>query len=267
MKCLIYQVNVGSSPKFYDFCIGSVQKYCDKFNIDHIVETEPKLKIQPIASKRSKEAVERLGYLPIFEKEVAFNYLDRYDAIAIIDADIYIRDNAPNIFDELGDATFAAVAEREMPLTPEYTTKILKYSQGQYKPLSDVNWKWSSTHGAEFYNMGLMLCSNKLLEYLNGQTPEQFIRRPEFERFVNGEGNWKWSTDQTLLNYWIKKSNMKVKNLSWKWNTLFKAVKDSALEDSYFLHFFLSSKLPKKGEEIPYIVNNLPQASQFKGHK
>ena len=39
--------------------------------------------------------------LPIYEKENAFDYFDDYDQIAIIDADIYIRDTAPNIFNEL----------------------------------------------------------------------------------------------------------------------------------------------------------------------
>lgn len=42
------------------------------------------------------------GYLPIYEKENAFDYLDDYDQIAIIDADIYIRPDAPNIFEDFG---------------------------------------------------------------------------------------------------------------------------------------------------------------------
>lgn len=267
MADLIYQVKVGNPPKLYDTCIESVGRYCQRLGIDHLVETEPKLKIRPLNSKRSVEAVERLGYLPIFEKEMAFEYLDRYDRIAIIDADIYIRDGSPNLFDQLGDAAFAAVAEREMPLTPEYTNKILKYSRGQYLALPDVDWKWSNTSGAEFYNMGLMLFSKAILPYLKGQTPEQFIRRKEFERFVNGEGNWKWSTDQTLLNYWVKKSKMKVKNLDWRWNTLFKGVYDNKLQQSYFLHFFLSSKLPRGGDEISEIVNDLDLAKNLSGRR
>jgi len=267
MKTLIYQVKVGPTPPaFYDICINSAKEYCKKYGIDHVVQTEPLMKIKPLKSQRSENAL-RLGYLPIYEKENAFNYLDRYDQIAIVDSDIYIRDTAPNIFEQLGDATFAAVAEREMPLTDQYVNKILKYSQGQYGTLTDVDWKWSKTSGAEFYNMGLMLFSNKLLPYLKGQTPTEFIKRKEFERFVNGEGNWRWSTDQTLLNYWVKKSGMKVKNLDWKWNSLFKGIKDEKLPESYFIHFFLSNNLPNKGAEIPEIVKNLTLASTIKEHK
>lgn len=265
---MIYQVKVGIVPPFYEFCIASVANYCKKYNIDHIVETEPKLRIVPKNSQRSKEAVDRLGYLPIYEKEVAFEYFDRYDQIAIIDADIYIRDTAPNIFDQLTtEAAFAGVIERDMPLTPQYIKKIFGYSTGQYQRLDDVDWKWSSTYGAEFYNMGLMVITDKILPYLNGQTPREFIERPEFERFVNGEGKWRWSTDQTLLNYWVKKSGMPVLNLNWKWNALFKGVRDDMLKQSYFVHFFLSNNLPQKGAEIPNIVKDLSLSNGIREYK
>lgn len=268
MKNLIFQVKVGEVQPFYETCIDSVKRYCEKYGFDHVVLTEPQLKIKPLKSNRSENAL-RLGYLPIYEKEVAFSeeYLNKYDNIAIIDSDIYIRDGAPNIFEELGDNIFAAVAERDMPLTKEYVGKILSYSKGQYGSLKDVDWKWSPTHGAEFYNMGLMVFSTKIAKYLNGQTPEQFIRRPEFERFVNGEGNWKWSTDQTLLNYWVKKNKIPTKNLPWQYNSLFKGVEDSKLDESYFIHFFLSSRLPRQGAEIPEIVQNLDLAKKLENRR
>ena len=266
MGDLIYQVKVGKPPAFYDICVDSVAKYCQKYGIRHVVQTTPILKIRPINSRRSKEAVERLGYLPIYEKENAFNYLDHFDRVAIIDADIYIKDDAPNIFNELGDTTFAAVVEREMPLTPMYRTKIRNYSRGQYGPLKNVNWGWTED-GARFYNMGVMLFSKKLKEYLGGQTPEEFIRRKEFERFVNGDGSWKWSTDQTLLNYWVRTSGMSHKHLNWRYNALFKGILDDKLKDAYFIHFFLSNVLPKKGAEIPGLIKNLNKAREIGGHK
>ena len=269
MKKLIFQVKVGPNPPaFYDTCIDSVKLYCKRHNIDHKVITEPELRIVPVKSCRSKEAIARLGYLPIYEKEVAFKYLDDYDAICIVDSDIYIRENAPDIFEQLDDDTvFAGVLEKDMPLTQQYIKKIKAYSTGQYGSLSNVNWNKSPAHGYDFYNMGLMLFSNKIKKYLNGETPLEFIRRPEFERFVNGEGNWKWSTDQTLLNYWVRESGMELKNLDWKWNALFKGVKDEVLPESYFLHFFLSGNLPQKGKEIPAIVKDLDKASTIKEHK
>jgi hypothetical protein len=250
---LVYQISVGETPAFYKDCIASVAAYCQRFGIDHIVQTEPILNIRPVKSARSENAL-RLGYLPIYEKETAFGYLDRYRQIAVIDADVYIRPPAPNLFDELQGATFAGVLERDMPLTPAYLDKIQKYSKAQHGPLVDVDWKWNE-RGSAFYNMGVMLFSDRLREYLNGETPRQFIQRPEFERFVNGEGHWKWSTDQTLLNYWIKKNRMKTRDLSWKWNALYGGVK--SVEPAHFIHFFLSAKLPGKGSEIPRIIAEL----------
>ena len=238
MRRLCYQISVGNPPAFYQDCIASVERYCERFGIDHIVQTEPILKIKPVKSARSENAL-RLGYLPIYEKEQAFAYLNQYDQIAVIDADIYIRDTAPNLFDELQGATFAAVLERDMPLTPAYLGKIRKHSTGQFSTLTDVDWDWNQ-RGAKYYNMGLMLFSSKLLDYLSGDTPRQFIQRPEFERFVNGEGHWKWSTDQTLLNWWVKKTGMETRDLDWKWNGLYGAVD---VKEAHFVHLFLSDKL------------------------
>jgi hypothetical protein len=195
------------------------------------------------------QSFQRLGYLPIYEKENAFSYLDKYDAIAIIDADIYVKDNAPNIFNELEGNVFAGVVERDMPITPKYASKIKSYSQGQYGSLKDVDWKWND-RGGEFMNMGMMLFSKDIKTYLKGNTPYEFITRPEFKGFVDGLGNWKWSTDQTLLNYWIKKEKMSVKQLSWKWNALYTAIEDKFLKDAYFIHFFLKDHLPDRGENV-----------------
>ena len=244
---LIYQACVGETPSFYDDCIASVARYATRIGADHIVQREPKLKIAPLKSERSENA-NRLGFLPIYEKEVAFEYFDRFEKILILDADIYITDKAPDIFAE-SVTDFAGVVEREMPLTAKYFEKIRKYSKGQYDRLTDVDWKWND-NGAEFFNMGVMLLDRGITKYIDG-TPEQFIRRPEFERFVNGEGHWRWSTDQTLLNWWVKKSGMSVGHLDWRWNALYGAVD---VAQAFFVHFFLSAKMPRKGAEIPKII-------------
>jgi len=245
---LIYQVAVGEVPGYYQCCIDSVARYAARIGAEHIVQRQPILKIAPLMSQRSENAL-RLGYLPIYEKENAFSYLDDY-RVLILDADVYVRDSAPDIFAQ-SDADFAGVVEREMPLTAQYFNKIRKYSEGQYRPLTDVEWNWNE-NGAEFFNMGVMLLGEGIGKYLEGQTPEEFIRRPEFARFVNGEGHFRWSTDQTLLNYWVKTSGMEVEHLSWHWNALYGAVD---VQDAFFVHFFLSAKMPRQGAEIPEIVH------------
>jgi hypothetical protein len=258
MTNLIYQVAVGPQNPLYEFCIASVARYCQHFGITHRVQREPILKIRPDNSHRSSQAVERLGYLPIYEKENAFDLFDQYYDICIVDSDIYIADYAPNIFNELGEFEFAGVAERDMPLIERHKKKIKKYSEGQYGSLRDqADFKWNAL-GAEFYNMGLMLCSNQLKNYLNGETAYEFLTRPEFKRFVDGEGQWRWSTDQTLLNYWIKRYKIKTKNLDWRWNALYRGIEDQYLSQAYFIHFFLADHIPKD-RTIEQIVADIYQ--------
>ena len=258
MKRLIYQVYVGKQSNLYDFCVNSVKNYCKKYHIDHHIQRIPKLRIRPdpFMTGRSKEATDRLGYLPIFEKENAFEFFPEYDQIAIIDSDVWIRPNSPNVFYDLKtNHDFGGVIEREMPINEAYRSKIQNYSYMQYSNLKDVDWKWDKNFGGEFFNMGIMILNKSIHNYLNGQTPLQFVRRPEFKRFVDGEGNWKWSTDQTLLNYWMKKENIKVKHLSWKWNGLYTA--NTKIKDCYFVHFFLKDKLPNRGENVEELIKNV----------
>ena len=264
MKRLIYQVALGaaSQSKLYKKCIESAANYCEKYGIDHHVQTQPILRIKPdvFVTNRSTESYEKHGgFLPIYEKENAFDWFSKgYDQIAIIDADIYIRPTAPDIFRDMGDShDFGAVVERDMPISGQYAHKITNYSHMQYTPLKDVNWEWNDW-GAKFYNMGMMVLNKSILEYLHGDDARQFITRSEFKRFVDGEGAWKWSTDQTLLNWCVKKeTDMRVKDLSWRWNALYSAVKDDRIPEAYFVHFFLKDKLPEAGENVPALMEKI----------
>ena len=265
MKRLIYQVYTGKKSKLYDHCTASVKAYAEDINskekpsnrVDYIVQTIPKMMIKPdvFATNRSKESYEKYGgFLPIYEKENAFDYWSKYDQIAIIDADIWIRPGSPNIFDELNfKSDFAGVVERTAPILPWYQQKLTGYTRMQYSNLGDVDWKWNN-YGGHFYNMGLMLLDRNIIKYLKGQTGKQFIQRPEFKKFVDGLGAWKWSTDQTLLNYWIKKENMIQQELSWKWNALFTAIPNDKIKEAYFVHFFLKDKLPNHGENVQELM-------------
>lgn len=265
MKQLIYQVYTGKQSNLYDHCTDSVKAYADRIGADHIIQTEPILRLAPdiFATNRSKESYQKYGgFLPIYEKENAFDYFDRYDQIAIIDADIWIRPGCDDsIFDAIAaDADFAGVLERDMPLTPQYERKVANYARMQYgmpgmQQLFD--WKCPRGLGADFYNMGMMVLNHSFSNYLKGQTAKQFLDRMEFKDFIDGKGAWKWSTDQTLLNYFVKKEKMKVTNLSYHWNALYKGVDDSVLGDANFIHFFLKDKLPARGENIEELMKDV----------
>ena len=258
MKKLIYQVYTGKRSELYDHCTQSVKEYADRIGSQYLIQREPILRIAPdiFTTNRSRESYEKYGgFLPIYEKENAFAYLDSYDQIAIIDADIFIRPDCDEcLFSASGtDCDFAGVIERTMAITPEYQAKIHNYSRMQYahNSISEL-FDWNNL-GADFYNMGMMVINKSISKYLRGQTPEQFIRRPEFKNFVDGIGPWKWSTDQTLLNYWVKKERMVVNNLDWKWNGLFTA--NTNIKECNFIHFFLKDKLPNRGENVKDLMS------------
>lgn len=260
IKRLIYQVAVGEPSNLYIHCTKSVEKYCERYGISHMVQYTPKLWIKPdpFTTNRSQEAVSRVGCLPIFEKENAFDYLDYYDQIAIVDADIYIREDAPNIFDEMeDDKAFGAVCEREMDIQDWYAKKIINYSRMQYGTLSNSSTDFKPNNlGFEFFNMGMIVLNSKLFKpFLKGDTPKQFIERPEFKDFVDGKGPWKWSTDQTLLNYFIKKYKVPTQHLDSVWNGLYTAVNN--IDKCNFVHFFLKDKLPNRGENVKQLMADI----------
>ena len=258
-KRVIYEVYVGKRSRLYDHCVESVKDYYKAHNIEHVVQKQPILKIKPdvFSTNRSKESYEKHGgFLPIFEKENAFTYLKTNDQVAIIDADIWVRPGASNIFDKVPEEyDFGGVLEREMPTTEAYTRKIANYTRMQYG-MNQLNtlFDWKHPGGANFYNMGMMVLNKSFDKYLKGQTPMQFLMRPDFKVFIDGMGNWKWSTDQTLLNVFVKESGMRVKNLSFHWNGLFTAIHPKYVREANFVHFFLKDKLPNGGENVEEIM-------------
>ena len=256
MKRLIYQVYVGPRSKLYDFCTASVADYADAHSCDYTLQTEPILRIKPDpkTSNRS-EGASRLGYLPIFEKENALAFLGEYDQVAVIDADVWARPGAPCVFEEIGDADFAGVRECAMPVTHKYLSKIRDYSRRQYGSLGMP--EISAPLGIAFYNMGVMVMNASLRASMHGQTPAEFLARAEFKRFVDGLGAWKWSTDQTLLNWWIWAECIDDRNINWKWNALYGALLPGMVEQAHFVHFFLRDHLPERGENVAELVKHL----------
>ena len=100
-----------------------------------------------------------------------------------------------------------------------------------------------------------MVMNKSIEKYLNNETPKQFLSRPRFKPFVDGQGNWKWSTDQTLLNTWIKEEKMNVHHLDWRFNGLYTA--NTNIRECHFVHFFLKDKLPERGENVEQLMKDI----------
>ena len=63
-----------------------------------------------------------------------------------------------------------------------------------------------------------------------------------------------WSTDQTLLNTWIREERMNLQPLHWKWNGLFNALPHKRMKQCHFLHFFHKDIIPNEGENIEELM-------------
>lgn len=77
-------VNIGLD-NIAKLSIPFFRRYCNKYNIDLIIITEKKITVNNDLN-------------PVYEKLQAFDILEEYDRIAIVDLDIFITHNAPNIF-------------------------------------------------------------------------------------------------------------------------------------------------------------------------
>jgi len=261
MKRLIFQVYIpieGKNP-LYDFCMPSVKVYADRVGADYKVLREMKMKI-PVNMNRTgrnkKGLISKAGNcLPIMEKSVALEYFPEYDQILIVDADIAIKDTAPDIFEELTpEYHFGGVLERDAPLTPGHKNKIKGYSNDMFKraPCNSVQWDWNDC-GADFMNMGLMLFNKSFMELLEGDSPREFLMRDEFADFRDGIGLFKYSTDQVMYNYFLKKSKANVKHLDWKWNALHRGARPERMNEAYFVHFFLQKQMGSNAHNMNHL--------------
>jgi|SRR6056300_498643 len=260
MSKLIYQVYLGNRSRLYDHCTQSVKEYADRIGADYIVQKVPILKITPNPFLNQREGKtggwKKHGYMPIFEKENVFNYFYKYDQCCVIDADIYVRPTAPDIFAESDGSTVSSVYECDLPINDAYANKIAAYSR--MIQMFKLDWEFKPRTGYSFFNSGVMLYnSSKMKSELEGMSPKKFLSQPMLEDFINGIGPLKWQSDQITLNYWFAKNKVNVQRLNWKWNALYSAISNNDMLKSHFVHFFLKDKLPNQGENIEELMKHV----------
>jgi len=262
MKRLIYQVYIGKRNKLYNHCTQSVKEYAERIGADYKVLNHAILRIKPdiFTTNRNPQAWEKYGgYMPIFEKENVFDHFDDYDQCCVIDADIYIRPTAPNIFDEMpDDFTVGSIYECDLPINDRYANQIKNYSTKCWENYRQYDWNFKPRTGGEFFNSGVMLYNTvKMKKALNGMSPKEFLYQPMLKDFIDGTGHLKWQSDQMTLNYWFKAKNIPVFRLNWKWNVLFTAVPDEYMKKGHFIHFFMKDKLPNRGENVEELMSRV----------
>jgi hypothetical protein len=207
--------------------------YADRIGVDYHCQRHAILRIAPKNSRRSASAL-KLGYLPILEKTSALDYLDRYDSVAVIDADVWVSPIAPSIFDQCQWAHMNAVFERHLPLNRAYQKKLDSYERNMFGPLDGV--------GLPFFNGGVMVFHQNIREFIP-ESAAEFLQREELQRFIDGVGQWRYSTDQVLWNWVAGATGMDVAGLAPRFNWLYGMVEKGWESHGWFHHFLLSSHL------------------------
>lgn len=177
---------------YFEHTINAWQYYCNKNNIDFIVV---------------REKMPNVKY-SVWHKEFVFDYVgDKYDKIGIVDFDTMVKWDAPNIF-ELYDDEFVGVLDQ-----------------------SSINWMTISQTAyrnafPQFKNLHVGLG-----EHINGgvlfftKNHKPFFEQLKKFYLDNRSVLDNWSVpntgrEQTILNFYLKKENIKMKYLDFRFNTM-----------------------------------------------
>lgn len=194
MKKLIYIVSIDKEEtkikcsNYSEYCIKSWTYWCNKNNVDLIVEKNGSPKFGK--AMWNKTNIKDIG------KE--------YDKIGIIDTDTMIRWDAPNVFEMYEEDEFCGVVD-----TSDFRW-ILNSIHVYNKFFSEIKLNIDN-----YINSGVMFFSKKHL-FLFEQLQNFYLKnKDELENWNKGGGK-----DQTLINYHLTKNGVKQKILAPCWNLL-----------------------------------------------
>lgn len=207
MKTAIYGFTYGVTIKdnpCYSVCQESKMKYAWKVGADLIMRTD--FFEKPVIE------YEHFNYKLMPDKYHIHKLLDYYDRVLYLDGDVFIKDNAPNIFIVNENDEFLYMSNEVKANGVEYDDAIEKIKCDE----------WTKTDGHyDFYNAGVILVSKAQRELFN-------FKKEEYCRF---EG-YPLICDQPYLNWKIFKYGIPIRDLDRQFNAMayFK-------NDGFFIHF------------------------------
>lgn len=190
---LVYIVNINDPSAKVDhtlysvFCIKSWEYYCKINNIDLIIRDE---------------SDSRCGK-PIWNKELVYEYSDKYDKIAVVDADTMIKWNAPNLFNEF---------EEEICMVNDDTNLDWIYRSLSNYSKFFPNLKLTID---EYGNAGVIFFHSKFSNVFKKVFEFYLENKVELDNWGKGGGR-----EQTIFNFTLKEMGITPKILSPKWNLI-----------------------------------------------
>jgi len=200
---------------FFKYLKPSFENYCNRYNIDLIINTSEKVKHTIKISIRG-----------MFERFQIYDLLNVYDRVCYIDSDIYIKSDSPNIFDVVSQNRFGIYCESR----DVNRDAFIGHMKNHFKLNDNIGL---------YYNSGVLVASQMHKPMFNVMMLNKFFDKPGIVA-----GNW---PDQDYINYYIYRKGVSVYDIGYRFNYLLNDLKDTRLNDAYFVHF---AGIGNRGEYI-----------------
>jgi len=204
-KTAIFTVNIGHNPGFIPTML-SVQNYAQKYGISYFACEQPSIRF----------------ISPIFEKFQCFRLFDMgYDRVLMLDRDILITPDAPNIFECYPDMDTLYAFEENSPGTTLDRDQIVSGIKG------DIDWPKNAIGKYKYFNAGVVLISKPFKDFTKGfrQLPDTAPMR----RFA----------EQTAMNYMVFSKGIRFESIERRWNRMDSTIPDPQNEryKACFIHY------------------------------
>ncbi len=205
MKTAIFTVDIGDDLDYLPAML-SAQFYADKYGISYFVCQIPDIRF----------------LYPPFEKYQCLRLFDMdYDRVLILDRDILITPNAPNIFECYPDMDTFYAFDENMPNDMMNRNPIVEGIK------AGIDWPKNSRGKFKYFNSGVVIISKNFKDFISGfrDLPET----PQMRKFP----------EQTSMNFMVFKKGIQCESLNYRWNRMTFGVSDlkNKRYNSYFIHY------------------------------
>ena len=198
---MTYMIDAPDTLDYAEWCFKSWKIWCKKNNVElFILEDE----LQPKGDGTYKIP----GMKPTWQRWHVFDVLEAnnidYDQVALVDVDTMIHPNAPNFFEET-NGEFSGVND---DLMVEWVHNSITGYQDMFP---NVKFDWTT-----YFNCGFVVINKKHKDLCKAITDfyysnEDELRRRQHEILRKG-------TDQTPVNYLVRREGYPITHLNKKWN-------------------------------------------------
>ena len=251
MKVLIYQVNVPQPwdkpankplPAYVEESVEGWRRYASTHGMDYSFESEPTFSPEEIP----KDTDWRMQFY--WSMALCKPELRHYDYIVHFDADIIVKEGAPDIREELrGD--FMAVRDPidYMGLWNHHIIPLRKAFA--FRNVSDhFGYPWY-----DHFNSGVWVSSPKARELIWENWQQDAFKSYEEKCLINTNSTGKYFNvggkgtafglgdpyggDQNILNDIVHNSDLEFNSIDWRWNALSAGFKVNHIDEAHAIHY------------------------------